>query len=121
MEFEFLRAESGMQGLRELMSRPTLNRPVARDQVSWIQDKLTKLDAELAASDSPSQSESEKPSEHFICDAGVPGGAPRKVWAVQLGRVVEGVFSSRDAVTRHLAGVRFPADFTVTEYEVADA
>ena len=46
--------------------------------------------------------------------------APRKVWAVQLGKVVEGVFSSRDAADKHLAGVRFPADFTITEYDVAD-
>ena len=99
-----------------------------------------RTDAPPAASDSPSQSE--KPSEPSTCEAGESApaveaadfhregmatvqaafeqiqSAPRKVWAVQLGRVVEGVFSSKDAANRHLGGVRFPVDSTITEYEV---
>ena len=105
-----------------------------------------RLCAPSAASDSPSQSESEKPSEPSTCEAGesapsfedwwedyVPGGtpphalfraafeaggsAPRKVWAVQLRGEHRGLHPSRESAERWVATSPH-VDYVITEYEV---
>ena len=76
------------------------------------------LDAKPAASDSPSQSLPEKPSEPSTCEAGESD--PRKVWVVHQKpslRLV-GLFSTGDAAYQRVSAGE--GEFTVNEYEVAD-
>ena len=158
--YQFRRVEAGVEVLRVAMDRG--QRLAATGLAAELQKDLLLLGVMLAASDSPSQSKSEKPSEPSTCEAGesewdeeafqsfystvangytseglaraaynaglIAESAPRKVWAVKrVSGILPGaelplvrLFSSRGGASRYMGCNRLdPADYGITEYEVA--
>ena len=118
MEYEDY--QRGLRGVLAMVKELAYAKPARRAHlnIGAVETLENLLGVPPAASDSPSQSQPEKPSEGIICDA----GAPRKVWVVQRKDrhpATASAFGSGDAAYRYLFE-ESEGESYITEYEVAD-